>query len=69
MIKCRLSRLLGDRRMFVLELKRRTDLSYVTLSNLYHEKTTAVAFYTIDEICRSLECKAGDLFEYVGKTE
>ncbi len=49
MIKCRLSRLLGDRRMSVLELERRTDLSYVTLQNLYHEKTTGVAFDTIDK--------------------
>ncbi len=69
MIKCRLSRLLGDRRMTVLELKRRTDLSYVTLQNLYHEKTTAVAFYTIDKICKSLECNIGDLLEYVRETE
>ncbi len=65
MIKCRLSRLLGDRRMSILELKRRTDLSYVTLQNLYHEKTTGVAFDTIDKICKSLECNTGDLLEYV----
>ncbi len=65
MIKCRLSRLLGDRKMSVLELKRRTDLSYVTLQNLYHEKTTGVTFYTIDKICKSLECNTGDLLEYV----
>ncbi len=69
MIKCRLSRLLGDRRMTVLELKRRTDLSYVTLQNLYHEKTTGVAFDTIDKICKGLECNIGDLLEYVRETE
>ncbi len=69
MIKCRISRLLGDRRMSVLELKRRTDLSYVTLQNLYHEKTTGVAFYTIDKICKGLECNIGDLLEYVRETE
>jgi putative transcriptional regulator len=69
MIKCRLSRLLGDRRMSILELKRRTDLSYVTLQNLYHEKTIGVAFDTIDKICKSLECNTGDLFEYVEEIE
>ncbi len=69
MIKCRLSRLLGDRRMPILELKRRTDLSYVTLQNLYHEKTTGVTFYTIDKICESLECNIGDLLEYVEEGE
>ncbi len=65
MIKCRLSRLLGDKRMPVLELKRRTGLSYVTLQNLYHEKTAGVAFDTIDKICKSLECNISDLLEYV----
>ncbi len=69
MIKCRLSRLLGDRRMSVLELKRQTDLSYVTLANLYHEKTTGVAFDTIDKICKGLECNIGDLLEYVEESE
>ncbi len=65
MIKCRLSRLLGDRRMSVLALKRQTDLSYVTLQNLYHEKTTGVTFYTIDKICKGLECNTDDLLEYI----
>ncbi len=65
MIRCKLSTLLGERRMSVLELKRRTDLSYVTLQNLYHEKTTGVAFDTIDKICKSLGCNTGDLLEYV----
>ncbi len=69
MIKCRLSRLLGDRKMSVLALKRQTDLSYVTLQNLYHEKTTGVAFDTIDKICESLECNTGDLLEYVEEGE
>ncbi len=69
MIKCRLSRLLGELRMPILELKRRTDLSYVTLQNLYHEKTTGVAFDTIDKICKSLECDIGDLLEYVEEVE
>ena len=69
MIKCRLSRLLGELRMPILELKRRTDLSYVTLHSLYHEKTTGVTFYTIDKICESLECDIDDLFEYVEEGE
>ena len=69
MIKCRLSRLLGDRKMSVLALKRQTDLSCVTLQNLYHEKTSGVTFYTIDKICKSLECSICDLHEYVEEIE
>jgi putative transcriptional regulator len=63
MIKCRLSRLLGERRISVLELKRKTELSYVTLQNLYHERNTGITFDTIDRICKGLGCNIGDLFE------
>ena len=69
MIKCRLSRLLGERKMSVLALKRQTELSYVTLQNFYHEKTSRITFYTIDKIYKSLECNTGDLFEYVEEIE
>ena len=69
MIKCRLSRLLGERRMPISELKRRTDLSYVTLHSLYHEKTAGVTFDTVDKICESLGCNTGDLLEYVEEVE
>ena len=65
MIKCRLFNLLGDRKMSVLALKRETNLSYVTLTKLYHEKTTGVTFNTIDRICKSLECSMEELFEYI----
>jgi putative transcriptional regulator len=55
--------------MSVSALKRQTDLSYVTLSNLYHEKTTGVTYATVDRICKRLECNIGDLFEYVEEIE
>ena len=45
MIKCRLSRLPGDRRMSVLELKRRTELACVTL-----QKTLTVSLNTVCHI-------------------
>jgi len=48
-----------------LALKRETNLSYVTLIKLYHEKTSGVTFNTIDRICKSLECSMEELFEYI----
>jgi putative transcriptional regulator len=68
MIRCKLSRILGERRMHILELKRQTGLSYTTLSSLYHEKTSRIDFNTIDAICRALGVQVGDLFEYVEET-
>lgn len=69
MIRCNLSRILGERRIHILELKRQTDVSYTTLSNLYHEKTSRIDFNTIDQICRVLGVQVGDLFVYIETEE
>ena len=64
MIVNRLSRLLGERRMNLSVLQRRTGLSYVTLHALYHGKSTRVDFETLNRICRALEVQPGDILEY-----
>ncbi len=64
MIVNRLSRILGERRMSVRELQRQTGLAYVTVYNLYSEKSHRVDFETLDKICRALEVQPGDILEY-----
>jgi putative transcriptional regulator len=59
-----LSRLLGERRMSIAELQRQTGLSYVTLHDLYSDKTERVALRTLDKICRALDVTPGDIFGY-----
>jgi putative transcriptional regulator len=65
MIRCKLSELLGRRRIHIRELAHNTGISYPTLWNLYHEKTTRIDFNTIDAICKALTLQVGELFEYV----
>lgn len=65
MIRCRLSELLGRKRMHILELAKVSGVSYPTLWSLYHEKTTRIDFNTINAICKALVVQVGDLFEYV----
>jgi putative transcriptional regulator len=64
MIVNRLSRILGERRMSVAELQRQTGLSYVTLHNLYSDKSTRIDFETLNKICRALDVRPGDILEY-----
>jgi putative transcriptional regulator len=64
MIVNRLSRLLGERRMSVRELQRRTGLSYVTVYNLYSGKSNRVDFETLNKICRALDVQTSDILEY-----
>ena len=66
-IRCRLSEILGKRRMHILELKRETGVAYSTLHRLYHEKATMVSLRTIDAVCQALDITPGELFEYVEK--
>jgi putative transcriptional regulator len=65
MIVNRLSRLLGERRMSVMELKRQTGLSYGTVYNLYAGKSNRIDFETLDKLCSALDVQAGDILEYV----
>ena len=65
MIKCHLSRILGERRLKLAELQRSTSLSYTGLHNLYHERTSRMDFGTLNEICSVLEVQPGDLLEYL----
>ena len=64
MIVNRLSRLLGERRMSVRELQRRTGLAYATVYNLYSGKSNRVDFETLDKICDALDVGVGDVLEY-----
>ncbi len=69
MIENRLSRLLGERRMSVSELQRRTGLAYTTLHSLYHGRTDRIDLDTLDRICRALGVGVGDILEYREATE
>lgn len=69
MIMNRLSRILGERRMSVRELQRRTGLAYVTVYNLYSGKSNRVDFETLNKICQALGVQPGDILEYTAETE
>ena len=64
MIVNRLSRLLGDRRMSIAELQRRTGLAYTTVYRLYQGQTDRIDFETLDKLCRALEVTPNDILEY-----
>ena len=64
-IKNNLSEILGKKRMKMSELQITTGLSYSTINDLYHNKTTSIGFDTVDKICDALEITVGELFEHV----
>jgi putative transcriptional regulator len=64
MIANRLSRILGEKRMNIRELERRTGVSYTSLHRLYHGTATRVDLVTLDRLCSVLGVGVGDILEF-----
>jgi putative transcriptional regulator len=65
MIKCHLSRLMGERKLKVIEVARATGLHRNTVTLLYNETATRVDLEAIEALCKLFECGVGDLFEFI----
>jgi putative transcriptional regulator len=64
MIKCHLSRLMGERKLKIADLARDTGLNRNTVTLLYKETATRVDLETIEALCSYFNCGVADLFEY-----
>lgn len=65
MIKCHLSKLMGEKKLKASEVARITGLHRNTVTLLYKETATRVDLETIDKLCELFDCVVEDLFEYV----
>lgn len=64
MIKCHLSKLMGEKKLKIVDVARETGVNRGTITRLYHETASRVELETIDALCRYLGCDVGDLFEF-----
>lgn len=70
MIKCNLSRLMGERKMKIADVARETGLHRNMVTLLYNETAARVDLEAIDKLCNLFGITVGELFEYVpNKTE
>lgn len=65
MIRCHLSRLMGEHKLKISDVARETGLHRNTITLLYDERATRVDLVTIDRLCRLFKCDVGSLLEYV----
>lgn len=63
MIKCHLSRLMGERKLRIADVARDTGLHRNTVTLLYKETATQVDLDTIDRLCNYFNCDVGELLE------
>jgi len=65
MIRCHLSRFMGEKKMKVVDVARETGLHRHTVTSLYKETAQRVELDAIDVLCKLFECSVGELFERV----
>ena len=62
MIKCHLSRMMGEKRLKIADVVRDTGVNRGTITRLYHEQALRVEFEAVEKLCRYFNCEIGDLF-------
>ena len=65
MIRCYLSRLMGEHKMKVIDVARETGLHRNTITLLYRETAARIELDAVAKLCRLFNCQVGDLFELV----
>lgn len=64
MIKCHLSRIMGERKLKIVDVARETGINRGTVTRLYHETASRIELEAVEALCRYFDCQVGDLFEY-----
>lgn len=64
MVKCHLSRLMGESKMKIADVARETGINRGTVTRLYHETAVRVELEVVEKLCELFACQVGDLFEY-----
>ena len=64
-IQSRLSRLMGEKRVRIIDVARATGISRNMLSKLYYDRARRVNLVDVAKLCNYLNCSVGDLFEIV----
>lgn len=65
MIKCHLSRLMGEKKLRVADVARAIDVHRNAITLLYDETATRVDLDTLNKLCAYLNCKIEDILEFI----
>lgn len=65
MIKCHLARLMGERKMKIVDVAEATGLHRNTVTLLYKETAQRIELDAMEKLCRLFNCQISDLFELI----
>lgn len=63
MIRCHLSRLLGERKLKISDVARDTGINRGTLTRLYHETAERIDFEVLEKLCEYFEVEVAAVLE------
>ncbi|MBE6681138.1 MAG: helix-turn-helix transcriptional regulator [Ruminococcaceae bacterium] len=64
-INVNLDVMMAKRKIGLMELAEKIDITPANLSILKNNKAKAVRFSTLDAICKALDCQPSDILEWV----
>jgi len=56
---------MAKRKIGLMELAEKVDLTPANVSILKNGKAKAIRFSTLEELCKTLKCQPGDILEYM----
>lgn len=68
-IHCRLSALLGERRLKMSDMERDTNISRTAIRGLFYDTVTKAEYRILNEACNYLNCRLEDLLVYTPDPE
>ena len=66
-IRINLDVIMAQRKIGLVELANKVEITPANLSILKNNKAKAIRFSTLEAICRELKCQPGDIMEYDGE--
>ncbi|CRY64511.1 Predicted transcriptional regulator [Yersinia kristensenii] len=67
MIRCHLARLMGENKMRISDVARKTGLSRNTVTLMYKETAQKVDLEALDKLCVLFNCELSELLEKVSQ--
>lgn len=64
MIKCHLSKLMGERKLKIADVARDIGVHRNTIALLYYETAKRIDFDVLEKLCKYFNCTIGDLLEF-----
>lgn len=65
MIRCHLSKIMGEHKMKISDVARNIGVNRSTITALYQENAVRIELDIVDKLCSLFHCKVSDLFEYL----